>query len=683
MQVTNEDVRSFERDVKKYCARYARAVRRSHLVASTMLFEDDDDLHAEVRLKAALALDHARAKGLPAKACVPFVRTAIKHYLLSLIRKSGAQERRLSSTTVGSAFVGDDVMFASHVVRRDAATESQTGSRESLRALPVYVPREGAMRTPEDDLLAVESRRIARAQVDLLREKVGRAKIQALADRVLEDAPLPTGLTSARTAVNRLRRIKVQARKVLEENPQPHLKETALSDFVKPEALPVETLARSIIVLTTMPQGTDLDRIARVYGVERRGRSDDAVRGDVQALALPAGILERKDALVQQIGALNRDAISGEVIDFPWCFSQEFSPKDDACASECDFRAECAASHPKHRVAYVEDRLVQILRAPKPAPTPEVKAPKKATPPKIKASVVTAKEDAAKEVEFPLAKPVDVALDAKTGDVVVSQPPPAVGNVYRENIKHGAEWACVGLTSKGAVLERANGSKGKAKKKRTVSTSKLGTTDRGAFTFVRRKAAPLAPVAPRSEAARAVDAIVEERFRPLSARRAVFRAGQRGYRLREDGSRWTRSPQGSALALANLPVGSVVQRAWEGKVYRAKKIRDGRVTQGKAVTGEVVERKRDGVWRLIDVREYDAAKKKVGASISTSKLIGFEGSLTQIAFAITKTNVWSGAKFFGVLPPELDRKSDAFDPKSWQGGSLYRFRGGDKAAEAR
>ena len=185
-----------------------------------------------------------------------------------------------------------------------------------------------------------------------------------------------------------------------------------------------------------------------------------------------------------------------------------------------------------------------------------------------------------------------------------------------------------------------------------------------------RAAPTVPPLVQRSPEAAKVDAIIEARFKPLSQRRGVFRNGQSDYRRFDDGKRWLRAPQGSAVALVNLPVGTVVQRVWREKLYRAKKIIDGRVTTTKNPDGTKLERKRDGTWRLLEVRAHDGGK--VGEKLR-HKLVGVEGSLTQLSFAITDSNTWSGAKFFSVLPPELDRGSGAYNPEAWDGGSLYRY----------
>lgn len=168
-----------------------------------------------------------------------------------------------------------------------------------------------------------------------------------------------------------------------------------------------------------------------------------------------------------------------------------------------------------------------------------------------------------------------------------------------------------------------------------------------------------------------------------------------GYALKEDGTRFTRLPQGSAAFLATLEVGTRVERVWQGYVFEALKTEDG-VTVKNADTG--ANRKRDGkwkvtqVWRANDVKRDDDghidrdAKGKIkfatGKSpLKKSKVLDFEGSLNQVTRAILEAypsdtgtaSAWSGARFFAVLPPQLDRGSKRFKPTAYKPKPVYVY----------
>lgn len=134
------------------------------------------------------------------------------------------------------------------------------------------------------------------------------------------------------------------------------------------------------------------------------------------------------------------------------------------------------------------------------------------------------------------------------------------------------------------------------------------------------------------------------------------RAGKKErYSLRPDGTRWFRLPQGSATELATLPVGTRLERLWEGHVYGVLKLSDGPISQ----FADGKRRKRDGVWRL----EWKQAVNPDGSKAPPERFEHpVEGTLGVLTRHITGRRSWSAARFFGVLPEILDRHSDAFDP---------------------
>jgi len=141
---------------------------------------------------------------------------------------------------------------------------------------------------------------------------------------------------------------------------------------------------------------------------------------------------------------------------------------------------------------------------------------------------------------------------------------------------------------------------------------------------------------------------------------------QGGYSKKANGERYTRLPQGSAAELARLPVGTEVDRLWDGYRYYAKKIEDGRVSE----LADGRKRKRDGVWEL-----FKKVKVKADGSEGSAKKYKkpFHGSLNQVARHITGSNAWSGARFFSVLPPQLNPASDRFDPTKYKPEPVYSY----------
>lgn len=134
---------------------------------------------------------------------------------------------------------------------------------------------------------------------------------------------------------------------------------------------------------------------------------------------------------------------------------------------------------------------------------------------------------------------------------------------------------------------------------------------------------------------------------------------------------WVRLPQGSAAELAQLPVGHRIEREFNGFTYGVKKIKDGPVRE----RDDGTKIKRDGVW-ILEWKRNDTANVK-------EEIQGVEGSLGVITRFITKSNVWSAAKFFNVVPDQLNPHKKAYAPTKFKATPIYAHGGvkGPKKSE--
>jgi hypothetical protein len=460
--------------------------------------------------------------------------------------------------------------------------------------------------SPEAALMSRERQDVFDLALRHLRTKIEPARIHALEARVLQNAPLDPSLRPG-TARQRLDRTRRTARRVLGVDT---LEQAAgLSPQRRPmkaEALSLDHLLRTLLV-HQQPAPIDLDR----------------------------------EKVVAAVAAINLDAATGTEVEFPACFAKEFDATDSTCSDVCDFRVECqvclgADEGPRspHYHEKVEAQLTLIKR----------RAHRFAEP-----GPVTPKAAAA---EAP----------SPTGRTVQSKPNPQVvkpGVVRPALVEVGKS-----ITSTAHVEELVAAQiKLTAEKPKEKPPANVVKAEKAAKPEKKPKAA-------RRIERSAEPVPIDLNVRPLSSRHAVFPKGQRGYRVREDGRRWVRKPQGSAAFLAQVPVGTWVEREWQGALYRARKKKDGKTVEMK----DGRQRKRDGLWELLEVYTITAPGSR-GKRLT--KLEGFSGSLNQVAFHITGTNTWSGAKFFSVLPPELRPGHPKYDPSAFEAGtqSLYRFEG--------
>lgn len=178
------------------------------------------------------------------------------------------------------------------------------------------------------------------------------------------------------------------------------------------------------------------------------------------------------------------------------------------------------------------------------------------------------------------------------------------------------------------------------------------------------KPATAKPKAAKPKAARAPGKTVLAAPVALSTRAGVLKGKTR--KTRPDGTPWARLPQGSAAELAALPVGTKRERDLDGVRYFVKKITDGETV----TTAGGVERKRDGVWRLLGKAKLDKEGKP--GDMSTSDV---EGSLGVITRFVTGSNVWSASRFWSIIPALLDPKSASFNPAKWKQTSIYAYGG--------
>lgn len=161
---------------------------------------------------------------------------------------------------------------------------------------------------------------------------------------------------------------------------------------------------------------------------------------------------------------------------------------------------------------------------------------------------------------------------------------------------------------------------------------------------------------------------------PYLAPNRANRKGQGKYKLK-NGQRQYRVPTGSAAELAVLPIGYRIERDWQGTRFIVRKLQDGK----ESVDGKGRRRKRDGVWIL----EQHA---KLNPDGTPQKLQPYpqhiEGSLGVITRFITQSLTWSAARFFGIVPPTLDRTDAAFDPFKFKPTSFYAYNKAQNQDEA-
>jgi hypothetical protein len=451
------------------------------------------------------------------------------------------------------------------------------------QGLPLWETAESASRSVEDAYLDRERRAQHRAACARLRAGLDPDKLRLLIQRHAEGVPLAQLAGSAKTAFSRVRRAEQEARRILDS-------ETLCAvEHLSPETPP----------MPIPPEDVDTENLIRVALIN--GHTPSAYDRD-EAIQIAKNI-------------------NGET-QFPVCFADEYDEQDDCCQPDsCGFAKECSACvGGKWTMPEVEDALVtlrngQAVAAPEktperlekasaPTPTPEVLEPEiqAEEPTEAMAEVIEMPRPPAPPeavTEKPVAEMSDAEFEASAREAVpVEDPPP---------------------TKKKAPPKR----KKKAAKPRTEETP------------------PKPPKKTAKKTRGPVDATTPEGYVPLSNRKGVPRGKDGGYRLKKNGQRWVRIPQGSAVAVAMLPVGTRLTRHYQGKAYVAEKVEDGRFTKSK----DGSKRKRDGKWKLVEVWTLN----KDGERVKKLKRVLKEAtSLNNLTFLIVGGRGWSGARFWGV-----------------------------------
>jgi hypothetical protein len=353
--------------------------------------------------------------------------------------------------------------------------------------------------------------------------------------------------------------------------------------------------------------------------------------------------------LLEKVDAVNLTADG--IYPFPPCFTDatQYDPADQACAEDCDFRTECRATIPAYYEPAIEAQLVQLKGGATAPAAKVVKAPKAAKAPK------PAVEPAAVAVEPSRPETKGEQLSRIVEKI---QPAPAV---TAAPLKEAEAMTTKTPKTKTAAKPKAAA---KAAKPKAEKPAKAAAKPKAEKPVKAAKAAKAKK--PREPGKTVLHAPVA-----LSTRAGVLKGKTR--KTRPDGRVWARLPQGSAAALAELPVGTKRERDLDGVRYFVKKIKDGETV----TTAGGVERKRDGVWRLLGKAKIDKDGK---AGDMTA--LDVEGSLGVITRFVTGTNVWSASRFWSIIPALLDPKSPSFAPAKWKAASIYAY-GTAKAPKAK
>jgi hypothetical protein len=419
----------------------------------------------------------------------------------------------------------------------------------------------------------------------------------------------------------------------------------------------------------------------------------------------------KRPSLLKIVNDLNYNKTAKVVDNFPVCFrdAKQYDPNHSACnpdGGECDFKTECRVNIAAFADPEIEKKLAALKEAiQKAPPPPKPEKPKAVKPEPVKdeaSAVVEAAEPKEDKMESAAGKksaPTSEAATSTTRSAPKAEPV-KVGNVYADHDPRAAaskaaykrgelrRVVVVEVTKKHAVVVNAeNVSKAGLVigRKTKIAIGKLGVwSERKGYEHVGvravrldepkkdepKKEAPPKASAPakaakaKPEKAKAKKGKKADDVAPTKAvegiyfskRKGVLPAGKRGYSTDPDtGKRWFRLPQGSAGYMRTLPVGSVVERAYNGHTYKAKKVS----AEGNA----------GGTWQLT---HHDG--KPYGKP--------FEGSLGQVTFHVTGNNAWSAAKFWNLLPPELDAKSPKFNPEAFDPDKYFVYGAGGKEADA-
>jgi DNA-directed RNA polymerase specialized sigma24 family protein len=639
-------------------------IRRMHAprVCRTFLALDDDDVQSECRIQALRAIRAFREKRQdpPPEEELKFARTAVRNRLISLVRQAGTNCRIASS----------DKAIGTVAVIFDEAHRD----------------------TPEDDYIEAEREsRISGAIRSLLYE-VGKSEYKQLQPRHL-------GAGLRRSQTSHIDALRARASRVLSQYALTHMKDEREGLMVPVNDLSVDDLARAALVNSL----------------------------DVTSLD--------KDELVKLVTIANTDAATGQLVDFPTCFGIEYEAGDDTCDDTCDFGSECNAvkagregtADAEH--GDVEAQLVQLKKAATIVEPDAVVDPPKSEEPEVvmtetgpevevainadgeyepiedlnaagdpnvddgeksveamsdaefqesastAVSATPAKEKARKKAKA-TRKPRQTTLNEQIEDAKMKKKPDA--NKYlkahykkESNDEMGKALSLSPNTIRRKLtelgLKRPPAKKAAAPKKKAAAQK---TTTKKA-----KKKTTKPAVKAKAKAVKTKNATVKKKVAKKKPRGRATLAGdgvtlsgrsrkpEGGYATNEKGERYTRLPQGSAAELARLPVGTEVDRIWKGDRFYAKKLTNG--PEGGA-------RARDGVWALFKVAHIKTDGTE-GAVKKPKK--PFKGSLNQIARFITTTNNWSGAKFFSVLPPALDRSNTKYDPSRYKPDPVYTYAG--------
>lgn len=589
--ISEADLRPYESFVRSFPAT---------LSLKAGLGMDREDVHSECRARVVEALRKWRQTNAPGtREERAYTKRAIQNMFRTLLRASQSQSRCASPEAIGSITVDDGSLFEPTAVVGSAEDE--------------YLRRER-----EDVLLG---------SMGVLRARMDRGSLELLCSKYLDRVPLAKLAPTVPAADHRIRRARAEARRILGASTFEDL-ETALQErpVSQPNDLSTEQLATIALVHDLKPS---MDR----------------------------------EELVAQIDDLNKG------VGLPDCFGEEYDAADPMCTEECDFNRECNVC--ENGDPAIEAQLVQLGFRSKDGDKPSAPPPE---PEEETSEVIEVAPNADGEYE-PVTEDGAKALEEHKAEKAVGEmTDDEFESSAKVNIPSGDDPNAGAFDGDAEDPDHEpdpedppafDDEKAPPKRKKKAPPKKKAKTGPGPRDTAPKKkappkkkkappkkAAPKKKVTAKKKAKKAAPKKVKSkskklttpsstngsagRYQPLSNRKGVPPPGQRKCKHEH-----FRLPQGSAVAAAQLPVGSKVERAYQGHLYVVEKIEDGKVTK----TAKGKRRQRDGKWKVKAVHKGEDASSPL---FKRHEALGEIGSLGQLAFLITGARNWSGARFFGL-----------------------------------